>query len=255
VTWFRHTFTVPDAAAFDGLQIDLQRDDGAIVWLNGSELLRDNLHYGAVNYTTLAVTAAGGADEQTWRSFSVPAAALVTGANTLAVQVHQAALNSSDTGFDLRLSGVVQAETAWAQWQAIQFGTEAANDAIAGDFADPDVDGRVNLLEYAFGTRPDNYFAASFPSVSTEAERMVFRFDRNALATDLTYTVQTAAAPEGPWTAVAESRGGNPVISLVNGVTVSEPATGPLRQVEVRGAVDLSDFAPPRRFLRLAVTR
>lgn len=53
--------------------------------------------------TTLASVALGGADEQTVVTTSLPATGLVAGLNVIAVEVHQAAVTSSDLGFDLSL--------------------------------------------------------------------------------------------------------------------------------------------------------
>ena len=103
-TWFRRTFMVPDASAFDGLRVDLQRDDGALVYLNGTELLRDNLSSAGITSATFAATAIGGADEQAWRSFVVPASALVTGTNVLAVEIHQGSATSSDMVCDAAIT-------------------------------------------------------------------------------------------------------------------------------------------------------
>jgi len=255
VTWLRHTFTVADASAFDALKVDLQRDDGVVLWLNGVEILRDNLRSGALSATTLATTAIGGADEQAWRGFHLSAAPLVTGTNVLAVQLHQSALNSSDIGFDLRLSGVAQAPGSFAEWQAVHFGSDAANAALAGDLADPDHDACVNLLEYALGSRPDQAVFPALPAGDAVGGRLVFRFPRNALASDLTYSVQAAGTLAGPWATLARSTAGNPVEAVAPGVSVTEPLTGAMRQVEVTDAVLITEPARPRRFLRLAVSR
>ncbi len=255
VTWLRHTFTVADAAAFDALKVDLQRDDGAVLWLNGVEILRDNLRSGTLNSTTLATTAIGGTGEQEWRSFHVSSSALVTGTNLLAVQLHQSAPNSSDIGFDLRLSGLAQAPGTFAEWQAVHFGSDAANAALAGELSDPDNDACVNLLEYALGSRPDSTGDSARATASVEGANLVFRFQRHALAADLTYSIEAADALTGPWMTLARSVAGNPVEAVAPGVTVTEPATGALRQVEVTDVASLADPAHPRRFLRLVVGR
>ncbi len=51
-TYFRKTFTVADTVAFKALELSLIRDDAAIVYLNGTEVLRSNLLAGPVNYLT-----------------------------------------------------------------------------------------------------------------------------------------------------------------------------------------------------------
>lgn len=101
--YFRRTFRVPNPAAFRALRLELLRDDGAAVYLNGTEILRDNLAAGATSSTYAASNA--GYDENAWHPYDVPASALIAGSNTLAVELHQANATSSDLGFDLRLTG------------------------------------------------------------------------------------------------------------------------------------------------------
>ncbi|MCE9669733.1 hypothetical protein LY474_18205 [Myxococcus stipitatus] len=107
-TYLRKRFTVEDAARVGALLVRLQRDDGAIVYLNGAEVFRSNLPAGTVGYRTLApATVSLPAEETTWLEQSVSPAALVTGTNVLAVEVHQSAANTSDMRFDLELSATV----------------------------------------------------------------------------------------------------------------------------------------------------
>ena len=100
--YFRRVFTVEDPAAISGgLTVRYQRDDGLVVWINGVELLRDNMPPGNPGHHTPAAGNASGEGE--WYSVSVPAEALVAGENVLAVETHQASGNSSDVRFDLEL--------------------------------------------------------------------------------------------------------------------------------------------------------
>lgn len=101
--YFRRLFSAPTANAEATLTVDLVRDDGAAVYLNGVELFRDNLPAGPLNPDTRALTAVGGNAETQANSFTVPAASLVAGDNVLAVEVHQASPTSSDLRFDLAL--------------------------------------------------------------------------------------------------------------------------------------------------------
>jgi hypothetical protein len=105
--WFRHTFILSGANRYGSLRVRMQRDDGAVVFLNGKELLRDNLPEGSLTAATRALTGQGGADETLWRTFIVPAAALVEGRNVIAVEVHQAAPDSSDLGLEMEVAGIV----------------------------------------------------------------------------------------------------------------------------------------------------
>jgi hypothetical protein len=106
--YFRHAFHVSDASLHVGLRLQMQRDDGALVYLNGMEIFRTNLPAGPVAATTLATAAIGGAAETNWFRASIPASALANGLNVLAVEVHQSAPNSSDLGFDLELTAALQ---------------------------------------------------------------------------------------------------------------------------------------------------
>jgi len=106
-TYFRHTFSVADASDYIGLRIRLLRDDGAAVYVNGQELVRDNLFAGAA-YNTYAITFVGGDEENLFYEYGqLPAEALVDGENVLAVEIHQSDATSSDVSFDLELTGVL----------------------------------------------------------------------------------------------------------------------------------------------------
>src|SRR6185312_3578255 len=84
-TYFRRSFVVTNAAAFAALTLNLLRDDGAVVYLNGTEVRRDNMPAGVPTYTTLATTLVAGTDEQTYFSSLISGSYLVTGTNQLAV--------------------------------------------------------------------------------------------------------------------------------------------------------------------------
>ena len=100
-TYFRRTFTVDEPASIGALSVRLLRDDGAIVYLNGTEVVRSNLPAGTVTGSTRATTDLSGAAESSWTTYAVDPARLVAGTNTLAVEVHQASASSSDLSFDL----------------------------------------------------------------------------------------------------------------------------------------------------------
>lgn len=105
-TYFRRAFVVADPAAYGGLLLRLRRDDGAAVYLNGTEILRDNLPAGPISWNSFASATVDGANETTALEFRLPASGLIAGTNVLAVEVHQATIASSDLGFDLALIGL-----------------------------------------------------------------------------------------------------------------------------------------------------
>lgn len=152
-TYFRHSFSVADPAALGGLTLHVLRDDGAVVYLNGTEVWRSNMPAGAVSYTTLASTPIGGSDESLFHTAAIDPSLLVAGTNVLGVEIHQADPASTDISFDLELIGTpvvvtrgpylqlgtsssihVRWRTSSATNSQVRYGTTAANlDATAGD--------------------------------------------------------------------------------------------------------------------------
>jgi hypothetical protein len=86
----------------------LQRDDGAVIYLNGTEIFRTDLPAGLITFTNLASATIGGTDETNWLQAAITAKALTNGWSVLAAEVHQAAANSSDLRFDLTLAAMLE---------------------------------------------------------------------------------------------------------------------------------------------------
>ena len=103
-TYFRQVFNVVDSASISALALRLVRDDGAVVYLNGSEVLRSNMPPGPITAASPAASTVGGVDESNFNSSCIDPALLVDGSNVLAVEVHQANIASSDISFNLELS-------------------------------------------------------------------------------------------------------------------------------------------------------
>ncbi|MEI6808239.1 MAG: hypothetical protein WCN95_05915, partial [bacterium] len=62
-SYFRRTFAVSNASSYTVLRLELLRDDGIVLYINGSEVLRDNMPGGPVTYQMLASTKIGAPDE------------------------------------------------------------------------------------------------------------------------------------------------------------------------------------------------
>jgi len=107
-SYFRRSFDLTDSSQIVSLRLRLMRDDGAVVYLNGHEIVRSGFPEAAtvVGADTFAIGVAG-SSESRLLEFAVPHSHLVDGSNTLAVEVHQASISSSDLGFDLGLEGDV----------------------------------------------------------------------------------------------------------------------------------------------------
>ena len=100
--YFRRSFVVANPGAYSFLTIRLLRDDGAVVYLNGSEVFRSNIGANPT-YTTFASLATD--DGTLWFTNTASASLLVTGTNVIAVEVHNSTAGSSDISFDLELIG------------------------------------------------------------------------------------------------------------------------------------------------------
>lgn len=88
-TYLRKTFLFSGDPAHTVLKFNPVIADGAIVYLNGTEVFRWNLPTGAVAFATLALTNVAAPDYL--GQMTIPATSLVAGTNILAVEVHQAA--------------------------------------------------------------------------------------------------------------------------------------------------------------------
>lgn len=98
--YFRRSFTFTGARERTTLKLQHLVDDGAIFYLNGTEVFRVNLPAGPVSHTTTAISNIGSAILSS--EIPIPVDALVNGNNVLAVEVHQHA-SSADLVFGASL--------------------------------------------------------------------------------------------------------------------------------------------------------
>jgi hypothetical protein len=106
---FRRSFTIADPSVYTNPTVSVIANDGAIVYLNGTELGRANLPTGTIGqntYATAAPTAAAAAKSPA--TFPIPAGLLVAGTNVLAVSTHLNYKSTPDVTFDLSLTATTQ---------------------------------------------------------------------------------------------------------------------------------------------------
>ena len=105
-TYFRHTFNIVDVSVFKNFLVKLIKDDGALVYVNGQNVMRSNFGTGTYSYNSLAYSSTSGSEETIiWEEF-IPSSYFQTGTNVIAVEVHQYSSSSSDLSFDFELIGL-----------------------------------------------------------------------------------------------------------------------------------------------------
>lgn len=98
--YFRKTFRLTNPEEYENFTVSVFMDDGAAVYINGTEIGRHNLPSGSLSFHTLATMAGNGVTA----TFPVDKSLLKEGTNLLAVEVHQVSVKSTDLIFDLSLS-------------------------------------------------------------------------------------------------------------------------------------------------------
>jgi hypothetical protein len=104
--YFRKSFQFSGNPAQTKLVLDSIIDDGAVFYLNGVEIHRQNMPDGAIGYGTPASPAVGTPAFGTPVTLTPPPGALKQGGNVLAVEVHQAAGDTSDVAMGLQLTAI-----------------------------------------------------------------------------------------------------------------------------------------------------
>lgn len=105
--YFAKDFTVDLSTLSDTMELGVMRDDGIIVYLNGEEVVRDNMPAGAVTFNTFSSTTIDGAAESVYNIFSIPKSKFVNGVNRFSIELH----NRSTTSSDLRIDAYLKTTT------------------------------------------------------------------------------------------------------------------------------------------------
>ncbi len=108
-TYMRTEVEVGDLSAFDTLKVYVHADDGAVVYINGTEAFRRGIADGvSVSYATSAKF------KPKEENFTIPLTLLKQGRNVIAAEVHQDDGQSSDLWFELGLVAVSSKTTSTA---------------------------------------------------------------------------------------------------------------------------------------------
>ncbi len=107
-TYFRKSFEIDEPLLVDSLTLNMEVDDGAILYINGTEMLRYRAD-GVVSFDDYASVTAGTSDvPEVGTSFILSEGlpqVLRRGINVIAIEVHQANGTSSDSWLNLSLIG------------------------------------------------------------------------------------------------------------------------------------------------------
>ncbi|MBT3191298.1 MAG: metallophosphoesterase family protein [Verrucomicrobia bacterium] len=99
--FFQGTFSLDDPGAVTRLFFDVLLDDGCVIKLNGTEVIRHNMSKGDITSESLATKRVSSWREKQALPLPVAPKWLRAGVNTIEARVHQCSLDSSDLVFDL----------------------------------------------------------------------------------------------------------------------------------------------------------
>lgn len=208
--YFRHAFDLADPTVVRGATVHLLRDDGAVVYLNGTEVFRSNMPEGTITASTVASAVVGGAEESTFYPRDIDPGVLVAGRNVLAVEVHQQNANSTDVSFDLRLEiqadSVNRPPSASAGPDLVARAGETVR--LGGVYADDGLPSPPGVVRFAWaqasGPAAAVFSATNVPSPSVTfpvAGRYVLRFtvDDGALTDAAELAVEVGGDAYADW--------------------------------------------------------
>lgn len=132
-THFRKHFTITDPVRLGNIRCRVNVDDGAILYLNGTEFARLRLPAGTITHTNLANGQPP--TENAFETVELPRSLFLAGDNVFAAEVHQVAANSSDLSWaaELIVSEVtgpailVDSVTFGLQTTDVSYGRNATN--------------------------------------------------------------------------------------------------------------------------------
>jgi len=119
--------------------------------------------------------------------------------------------NDSDGAYSLSIAGPgTIALTPLEMWRQSHFPNIVASQGNTADDADPDFDGLVNLIEYAFGLDPKVNSAHLLPSYQIVGGNIVYSFTQPANVSGVTYSAQTSnSLTNGSWTTLPDTGTGS----------------------------------------------
>ena len=261
---FQKLFYVRDVDELDFLSVELMVDDGAVVYLNGQEIIRANLPAGDIDHLTQALTSLEG---PTYKTFEIDPSLLVEGKNVIKAEVHNFTLADEDLIFDLAVhaqrpipangrkdytltarneAGMAEATFTILFTEPLSVDFWLTENDLAGDpeTIDSDADGINDLLEFATGSDPQQESPHPISFTLDEDGHYTVSYTRDLRTDDTTLTLQVSGDLIH-WTNAASDQSGMVFKSAI------APAGTPVANVIFRS------YAPIRggqRYFRLIAT-
>ena len=99
--YFRKKVNVPNVSQLSYLYMHMAHDDGAIIYINGQELTRNEMMpLGAINHNTFARQSSNETNENNFYTYKIDSSYFVTGVNTIAVSIRNRSVSDDDVSFD-----------------------------------------------------------------------------------------------------------------------------------------------------------
>lgn len=155
-SFHRHEFEVEDASVIEELQLTTRADDGTVLYVNGTEVLRRNVDEGTVSagtYANQAISAGSAVNNPV--TVTVPGYLITTGTNTITASVHSNYRSTPSHSFELEATATLGTQPtepepepedptsttlieAGSDWDYLYDGTNPAEGWQEPDFEDPD---------------------------------------------------------------------------------------------------------------------
>lgn len=103
--YFRKNINIPDVNQLDEVYLHIIHDDGAIIYINGQEVVRSEMMpLGTINHTTTARQSINSAIENDFFTYKIDPSYLTTGNNTIAISLKNRSASDDDMSFDCYLT-------------------------------------------------------------------------------------------------------------------------------------------------------
>ena len=206
--YFVKEFTVTGPLSADATLL-IKRDDGVVVYINGTEAFRENMPGGTISYTTTASSTIAGLDEVAFIEGTLPTSLFSVGQNTIAVEIHQRSTGSSDISFDLALYADVAPDTTPPTVPQNPIATEVLDDSVslAWDASTDDIeldnylvrrDGVVLVVTTATTYTDTTVSAATMYTYTIEAVDVAGNPSGESVPVDVTTLSADVTAPSVP---------------------------------------------------------